>query len=106
MSGALPPVPGRSPCDVFSEAASLPERPVDAYIISVGTPLKPGTKEPNLDYMTNVLHDVGGHLQHGCTVMLRSTVPVGFSRDRAARAFRWGVWRKSAGPSGQRVPDI
>jgi UDP-N-acetyl-D-mannosaminuronic acid dehydrogenase len=65
----------------------LPERRIDAYIISVGTPLKPGTKSPNLDYMTNVLDDVGSHMERGCTVMLRSTVPVGFTRGRAIPAL-------------------
>src|SRR4051812_40734864 len=50
---------------------------VDYYIITVGTPLKPGTHEPRLDMIENAARQVAGHLQDGATVVLRSTVRIG-----------------------------
>lgn len=54
---------------------------IDAYIISVGTPLKEGSNEPNIDYIRNVVRDVARHMSPGSLVILRSTVPVGVSRN-------------------------
>tara|TARA_B100002052_G_scaffold298464_1_gene332020 strand:+ start:1495 stop:2856 length:1362 start_codon:yes stop_codon:yes gene_type:complete len=54
---------------------------IDAYIISVGTPLNKGTNEPNIDYIKNVVRDVARHMSPGSLVILRSTVPVGVSRE-------------------------
>ena len=54
---------------------------IDAYIISVGTPLKKGTNEPNIEYIENVVRDVASHMSPGSLVILRSTVPVGVSRN-------------------------
>ena len=60
----------------------LPEgEEIDAYIISVGTPLKSGSNEPNIEYIRNVVRDVARHLSPGSLVILRSTVPVGVSRN-------------------------
>ncbi|WP_415890203.1 nucleotide sugar dehydrogenase [Neptuniibacter sp. SY11_33] len=53
---------------------------VDTYIISVGTPLHKSSKKPNTDYIGQVLEEVGGHVQQGALIALRSTVAVGTSR--------------------------
>lgn len=62
---------------------ALPDEEIDAYIISVGTPLVKGQQEPNIDYIQNVLRDVANHMQQDALVVLRSTVPVGLSRSIA-----------------------
>ena len=59
----------------------LPKRLMDAYVISVGTPLLKGSKEPNIDYIQNAITDVAEHMHPSALVMLRSTVPVGLSRN-------------------------
>lgn len=61
----------------------LPDEDMDAYIISVGTPLNKETKAPNIDYIQNVLTDVGKHMKKGALIILRSTVPVGLSKSQA-----------------------
>lgn len=59
----------------------LPDAQIDAYIISVGTPLLEGSKQPNIGYIEQVVKDVSRHMSVGSLVILRSTVPVGVSRD-------------------------
>ena len=51
-------------------------------IISVATPLKKGTKVPNLSYIDQVFDDVAQLIQPGCLVCMRSTVPVGMTRSK------------------------
>lgn len=61
----------------------LPEEG-DVFIISVGTPVeKNGSAQPQpvLHYIHQVCKDVGQHLRPGNLVILRSTVPVGTSRQ-------------------------
>lgn len=53
----------------------------DYYIITVGTPLMPGTREPRLDMIAEASRQVAGHLGDGAAVILRSTVRVGTTRD-------------------------
>jgi len=65
----------------------LKDEDIDAYIISVGTPLLKGEKKPNTEYIKNVLKDVGKHMKKGALVALRSTVPVGLSREQAIPAI-------------------
>jgi len=50
------------------------------YIVAVGTPLSLNLK-PDLMYLTNVLKSVSKVLKFGDQVMLRSTVPVGVTRE-------------------------
>lgn len=55
----------------------------DVFIISVGTPVsdeKSGHK-PLLGYLTSASEQVGARLRRGGLVILRSTVPVGTTRD-------------------------
>ena len=52
----------------------------DAFIITVGTPLKPGTDEPNFEYVKSALQSIR-HIYNGTQlVILRSTVSVGTTR--------------------------
>ena len=51
------------------------------YIITVGTPIIKSTNEPNLDYVINASVDIGKILKKGDLVILRSTVPVGTTRN-------------------------
>lgn len=60
---------------------SLPNEEIDVYIISVGTPLKKGNRTPNIDYIRNVVVNVANNLNQNSLIILRSTVPVGTSRN-------------------------
>ena len=61
----------------FTEA---PDIYYDSIIVSVGTPLKEGTKEPNLSYLRQVIKDVARLIRKGTLVCMRSTIPVGCIR--------------------------
>ena len=53
----------------------------DAFIITVGTPLKKGTNEPNFEYIKSSLQSIN-HIYDGTQlVILRSTVSVGTTRN-------------------------
>jgi len=51
------------------------------YIITVGTPLLKGEKVPNIEYIRSAATAIGAQLCEGDLVLLRSTVPVGCSRE-------------------------
>jgi UDP-N-acetyl-D-mannosaminuronic acid dehydrogenase len=56
----------------------------DVFIISVGTPIQTldnGVKLPNMEYLEDTCKKVGGKLKRGNLVVLRSTVPIGTSRN-------------------------
>ena len=55
--------------------------PAGYYILTVGTPLRPGTHEPRLDMIEHATHEVAAHMPDGATVILRSTVKIGTTRD-------------------------
>ena len=58
----------------------------DVFIISVGTPVSKNTSnnfEPNLSYLKKSCEQVGANIKHGNLVILRSTVPVGTTRNIA-----------------------
>lgn len=62
--------------DKFPENASF-----DAFIITVGTPLKKGEKDPNFEYIKSALQTIR-HIYTGeQLVVLRSTVSVGTTRN-------------------------
>ncbi|MBF0270609.1 MAG: nucleotide sugar dehydrogenase [Magnetococcales bacterium] len=61
--------------------SGVPDIPIDIFVISVGTPLLPGQHIPNLDHIQEVVKDVGKHLKKGAMVLIRSTVPMGLSRN-------------------------
>lgn len=53
----------------------------DAFIITVGTPLKKGAKQPNFEYIKSALQSIR-HIYDGSQLMiLRSTVSVGTTRN-------------------------
>src|SRR3989344_3609790 len=52
----------------------------DVYFVSVGTPLD-GNKKPNLKYLRNASERIGKVLKEGDCGILRSTVPVGATRN-------------------------
>lgn len=52
----------------------------DIYFITVGTPLDTHNR-PDLEYLTHAARHIGGVLRRGNTVILRSTVPVGSTRN-------------------------
>jgi len=54
---------------------------INAFIISVATPIDQETKKPDLQYVKRATEDLLPHLQDGQLVILRSTVPVGVSRN-------------------------
>lgn len=68
----------------FHPTTELPETG-DVYIISVGTPvtLQEGKVIPGpiLDYLEKSVTDIGGVLERGNLVVLRSTVPIGTCRE-------------------------
>ena len=59
---------------------NAPETAYDTIIISVGTPLKKGTKKPNLEFLNQVINDAGKLIRTNTLVCMRSTLPVGCSR--------------------------
>lgn len=64
--------------------SSMPQESCDIYIISVGTPLLKSEKKPNINYITQALIDVSKHMSKGSMVILRSTLPVGTTRNIAS----------------------
>lgn len=57
------------------------DKTIDVFIISVATPVDQKTKIANLDYVKNAITDLLLCLKDGQLVILRSTVPVGTSRN-------------------------
>lgn len=55
--------------------------PCDYYIITVGTPLHPDTKLPRRDMIEAATRQVAAQFTPGATVILRSTVQVGTTRE-------------------------
>lgn len=66
----------------FFIAESIPATAaIDAFIITVGTPIDKKTKKPRNDYITAAAKQVAQKLQDGQIVILRSTVAIGTSRE-------------------------
>jgi len=53
----------------------------DIFIIAVGTPVDEATKKPEMDSLVKAALSIGKLLKQGDTVILRSTIPVGCSRN-------------------------
>lgn len=53
----------------------------DVYIVSVGTPIDPETHRPIVKYVEEAVKNVSTQLKKGDLVLLRSTVPVGTTRN-------------------------
>jgi UDP-N-acetyl-D-mannosaminuronic acid dehydrogenase len=52
----------------------------EIYVITVGTPIVPETKKPNLEHIKKAVIVIAGKLKNNDLVVLRSTVPVGCTR--------------------------
>lgn len=59
---------------------NIPEMDFDAYMICVGTPLN-SKNSPILDYIISASEETGTRLKKGQVVILRSTIPVGTTRN-------------------------
>ncbi len=55
--------------------------PIDVFVITVGTPLKEGEKEPNFEYIKSALRSIEKVYDGRQLVILRSTVSVGTTRN-------------------------
>lgn len=65
----------------FTVSTGIPESG-DVFIVSVGTPVKAGGGHlPSLEYLRSACEMVGAKLGMGALVILRSTVPIGTTRD-------------------------
>jgi UDP-N-acetyl-D-mannosaminuronic acid dehydrogenase len=62
-------------------AAELPPDPVDAAIICVSTPVDPATRTPYLKNLALAAEQIAERCSPATLVVVRSTVPVGTSRD-------------------------
>jgi len=60
--------------------ASLEGCEIDTYVITVGTPVDPECKIPNINYIEQAVRNIGAYLKPDDLVILRSTVPVGTTR--------------------------
>jgi len=54
---------------------------VDAYIVSVGTPLEEETKRPKLNHIEDSIKEISKFLKKGDLIVLRSTIPVGTTQN-------------------------
>ncbi len=54
---------------------------IDCFIIAVSTPIDPKTKLPRIDYIESATQEIAPHLKPGQLVVLRSTIPVGVTRN-------------------------
>ena len=61
--------------------SDLSEVEASVYIITVGTPINPETNIPRIDYIEKASKSIASKLKKGDTVILRSTVPVGTTRN-------------------------
>lgn len=55
--------------------------PIDVFVITVGTPLKEGEKQPNFEYIKSALKSIEHVYDGNQLVILRSTVSVGTTRN-------------------------
>ena len=66
----------------FKVASSFADERCDVYFIAVGTPVGEGKrKKPDLSALQAVAESIGEVLKQGDLVVLRSTVPIGTTRD-------------------------
>lgn len=61
--------------------SQLPDEPVDAAILCVSTPVEPSSREPLLDNLVAAARHVAERCTAGTLVVVRSTVPVGTTRQ-------------------------
>jgi UDP-N-acetyl-D-mannosaminuronic acid dehydrogenase len=69
------------PPERFTVSDRLPDTPLWAVVICVGTAVDPHTKQPDLRHLTAAVDHVAQHVTDDTLVVVRSTVPVGISRQ-------------------------
>jgi len=57
----------------------------DIFIVTVGTPLVLGEKEPNMDVIDNAISSISNFIREDTLLILRSTIPVGTSAEIARK---------------------
>ncbi|TSC85014.1 MAG: UDP-glucose/GDP-mannose dehydrogenase [Parcubacteria group bacterium Gr01-1014_13] len=67
--------------NLFISATIPADIAMDVFVISVGTPLDKSTKKPIISHIESAVTDVAKNLRPGGLVVLRSTVPVGLTRN-------------------------
>lgn len=68
--------------DRFFLFPSIPKnKEIDVFIITVGTPINKKNKNPMLKHLIEATKDVKTNLEDGQLVILRSTVPIGATRE-------------------------
>ncbi len=67
----------------FKATSSLSNFSADVYIITVGTPID-SDKNLNISFIKRAAESIGNKIKYGDLVILRSTVPVGLSRNIVA----------------------
>ncbi|MER5439022.1 nucleotide sugar dehydrogenase [Streptomyces sp. NPDC002790] len=70
-----------TPADLFSVADQLPDEPLQAVILCVGTAVDPKTHRPDLRHLESAAAHVAEHLSPDTLVVVRSTVSVGTCRQ-------------------------
>lgn len=66
-------------------ALNISDKSCNYYIICVGTPIDPATNKPKLEFIEKAATSILPYIKKGDTVILRSTVPIGTSRNLVAR---------------------
>jgi UDP-N-acetyl-D-mannosaminuronic acid dehydrogenase len=72
----------------FTVADRLPDGPLAAAVICVGTPVDPRTRRPQLGHLHAAVRHVADHVSDTTLVVVRSTVPVGTCRRVVYPALR------------------
>lgn len=60
---------------------SIDSNEADVYIVSVGTPFREDVQEVDYRFLESSAEQIGAHLKVGDLIVLRSTVPVGTTRE-------------------------
>jgi UDP-N-acetyl-D-mannosaminuronic acid dehydrogenase len=63
----------------------ITDKSCNYYIICVGTPIDSDTNKPRLEFIENAARSILPFIKKGDTIILRSTVPIGTSRNLIAR---------------------
>lgn len=71
----------------FFPVDKIPEGKADIYIITVGTPIDVNSKIPKISYVEQAAKSIAKVLKSGDLVILRSTVPVGTTRNVVLSIF-------------------
>ena len=71
----------------FTFTTDIEKAKSDTYIITVGTPLQTNKKTLKIDYISKASEMIGSVLEKGDLVILRSTVPVGCSRNTVLKTL-------------------